>query len=260
MSLRDQICHALCDDFIVSPVPIGFAVKSPFKWYSGDNLVFYVRMQNGQLRLEDDGATYGELQAMGVDFSSDTRLDVLAALLKEHEVEFDQSEFLFHTRWVSDNSVGVETARFLSFMNRLQDLLFWTYDRVASTFADDLYNALKAHFVGKAEVVRNEAPVVDLSDYPADIVVRHQSGKVAAIFPVNREQKALEAILFSKEMELREASNIVPFMVYEDFETSNISKRTKSRALNSDLELATWDGGSKEVISKVERQLQVQAA
>lgn len=46
MSLRDEICHALCDGFAVSNVPIGFAVKSPFKWYSGDNLTFYVRLQN----------------------------------------------------------------------------------------------------------------------------------------------------------------------------------------------------------------------
>jgi len=126
MSLRDEICHALCDGFAVSNVPIGFAVKSPFKWYSGDNLTFYVRLQNGQVRFEDDGATYGELQAMGVDFSSDSTLDVLSALLKEHEIEFDQSEYLFHTRWVLEGAAAAETTRFLSFMNRIQDLLFWT--------------------------------------------------------------------------------------------------------------------------------------
>ncbi|WP_088346643.1 MULTISPECIES: DUF1828 domain-containing protein [Rhodomicrobium] len=260
MTLKEQICHALCEGFSVRVVPLGYAVKSPFRWVSGDNLVFYVRSEGGRVRLEDDGATIAELEGIGVDFSSDTRLEQLDSLLKQHNILFNQNSILFHTEWCEESEVAKLVPQFLSFLNRIQDLQMLNRDTVRNTFKDDVFLALRDRLGDDAQVEKNEVPVGALRDYKADVVVRHKSGRVAAIFAVSNEQKALEAILFSKELELNKVENVIPFLIYEDTNPVRINKRTQSRALNSDLELAVWDEGRSGAIDKVVRHVSTQAA
>lgn len=239
---------------------MGYAISSPFKWITGDALTMYVRHDRSKFRVEDDGTTYSELEAAGVDFASSTRLSILADLLKEHGTHFDQTEMIFYSDWVSEVQVGKSVSNFLSFMNRLQDLLFLNSERVKNTFKDDLFAALKAKLVGVAEVTKDDVPVPSLSDYSADIVIRHKEGRKAAVFAVSSERKALEAILFSKELELAEIKDVVPFLVYEETNMTRVNKRTQSRAYNSDLELAAWDGGQSGVVEKVIRHVSTKAA
>lgn len=259
-TLKDDICESLCHGFDVRSVPIGYAVKSPFRWFTGDSLVFFVRVNQGHVRLEDDGTTYSELEGAGVDFSSETRMTILDELLKEHGVVFDQSEMLFHTEWAVDRQAGKLVSNFLAFMTRLQDLTFLNRERVQNTFKDDLFSALRERLAGEATIAKDEVPVPELEYYAADIVVRHKNGRVAAIFAVSNERKALEAVLFSKEIELNRVANVVPFLVYEETNMTRINKRTQSRALNSDLELAAWDGGRSGVVDKVTRHVSIKAA
>ena len=255
MTVKEQICRALCDGFVSRQVPMGFAIRSPFDWFTGDKLTFYVRVRGSQMRLEDSGSTIFDLEGAGVDLSSVTRQELLEALCKEHGVLHDEDESVFHTEWLDEGRVGLAAITFVAFLQRLQDLTFTTRTRVASTFKDDLISALAERFGGEAEIVSDEPPVPSLSYYVVDILVKHKSGKVAAIFPGTSEQKALEAVLFAKEVELRNIDNVVPFLVFEQTQSGKIRKDTNAKALNSELQLAAWDGGRLDVLDKVAKRI-----
>jgi hypothetical protein len=95
---------------------------------------------------------------------------------------------------VKAEEVGLAAIRFMSFMVRVQDLLLTVRARVASTFKEDLIAAVQERFSEEAEVSVNEAPVAALSYYVVDVVVRHRSGRLAAIFPATSEEKVLSAM------------------------------------------------------------------
>ena len=253
MTLAKQICEALCTGFTVREIPIGFAVASPFEWFTGDKMIFYARTKGALVRFEDSGATLFELEGAGVDLSSPTRMEALSELCRESGVTFDEVESRFFTEYLPVEQVGLGAIRFMSFMNRIQDLLLTVRSRVASTFKEDLVAAVRERFSTEAEVELNEPPVASLGYYVVDIVVRHRNGKTAAIFPATSEEKALGAVLFAKELELKRIDNVVPFLVFEQTGAPKIGRDTQAKAMNSELQLATWDGGRRDVIDKIAR-------
>jgi hypothetical protein len=253
MTLAKQICDALCKGFTVRQVPIGFAIASPFDWFTGDKMIFYARTRGALVRFEDSGATLFELEGAGVDLSSTTRMESLRELCAEAGVTWDEEEAQFFTDYVRPEGVGLAAIRFMSFMVRIQDMLLTVRQRVSNTFRDDLIAAVQQRFAPDGEVAINEAPVAELSYYVVDIVVRHKSGKLAAIFPATSEEKVLSATLFAKELELRHIDNVVPFLVFEQAGSSKISRDTQAKAMNSELELGTWDGGRADVLEKINR-------
>ncbi|WP_417231916.1 DUF1828 domain-containing protein [Brevundimonas sp.] len=253
MNIQDDICEALCGGFDVRRLKIGYAIRSPFTWFTGDNLTIYARIDEGRVRIEDDAASYAELTGAGVDFSTDTRLGILSGLMAEHGVEFDEIAMRFQTRWLSGQEAGAGAARFLAFMHRLQDLVFTTRDRVSNTFREDLFAALSERLGNEAEISLDEAVADGFEDYVVDILVKHRSGKRLAIFTGTSEARALEAIILAKELEINRADNVVPFLIYQETNSKRVSRKTQSRAINSDLQLGTWEGGMNDVLSKVER-------
>lgn len=259
MILKDQICKAFCSGITVRQVPMGLVIATSIAWLDGDMLAFYARSNGSMVRFEDSGSSIFDLETNGVDLSSPSRMAIIEGLCKEYNVIYDETDCQFQTDWVDEQSAGYTAIQFLSFLTRLQDLTFTAKERVARTFRDDLIAALEKEFANDAEVVISEAPVPDLSYYTVDIVVKHRDGKTAAIFPGTGEQKALEAILFAKELELKRIANVVPFLVVEE-DGSKISKHTKAKALNSELTMAAWDGGEKEVVDKIRKHLTPLAA
>lgn len=247
-----QICEALCSGFKVREVPIGLAIASPFDWFTGDKMVFYARTKGSLVRFEDSGATIFELEGAGVDLSSSARMESMLELCEELGVHYDDQEFQFYSDYVRPDAVGLAAIKFMSFMVRIQDMLLTVQSKVANTFKDDLIAAVRQRF-GDDDVEINDTPVPELSIYTVDIVVRQKSGKLAAIFPATSEEKALSATLFAKELELKNIDNVVPFLVFEHTGTTKISKATQAKAMNSELELATWDGGSAEVLEKISK-------
>jgi hypothetical protein len=119
------------------------------------------------------------------------------------------------------------------------------------TFKEDLLVAVEERFAGEATVETNMSPVSALGYYVVDIVIRHKNGRTAAIFPATSEEKALGAVLFAKELELKNIDHVVPFLVFEQTGGGKVSKDSQAKALNSELQLATWDGGSADVLDKI---------
>lgn len=254
MSIQRQICDALCKGFQVHQVPMGFAIGSPFDWFTGDGMAFYARTKGALLRFEDSGSTVFDLEGMGVDLSNPSRLQSLLEICADHGVHYDEEECIFYSDYVKPEEVGLAAIKFMSFMLRVQDMLLTVRHKVASTFKEDLVAAISERF-GTDEVAVNDVPVADLSYYVVDIVVRHKGGKIAAIFPATSEEKVLSATLFAKDLELKNIDNVVPFLVFEHSNPKKITRDTQAKAMNSELELATWDGGHADVLEKIGRHI-----
>jgi hypothetical protein len=234
---------------------MGLAIVSSQLWLNGEPLVVYARRTGELVRFEDSGASLFDLETSGVDTASSGRASIIETLGEEYGVVLNE-DATFTSEWMPSEQAGRGAIRFLSFMARLQDLTFTTRDRVARNFREDLLEAIEAQFGGVAEIIAGGAPVAELSYYTVDIAVRIRD-QIAAIFPAITEQKALEAILFSKELELRGVRGVTPFLVLA--ESSRLSKQTLTKAHNSQLSLADWEGGAPEVLGKIAKTFQVAA-
>ncbi len=255
MNLQKEICAAFCDGLNVRKVPVGYAISTPVTWFSGDTISFYARVEGTRARLEDSGSLLFDLEGQGVDFSSDNRMEILSGILKEHGVTLSDEDGVFCTDWVPERNIASLAIPFLTFLTRVQDLLFLNREVVKSTFREDLISALEDTF-DESSVSISEALIPSLPHYTVDIVVRSPSGKIAAIFPATNDVNVLRAVLFSMEVQKHDVENIIPFLIYENLDRGAITQQSREIALNADLLPAVWSGGKFEVMQKVERYVQ----
>ena len=252
MNLQKDICSAFCDGLNVRKIPMGFSISTPATWFSGDRISFYARIDGERARLEDSGSLMFDLEGQGVDFSSENRRQILSSLLSDHGITFSEDEGMFTTDWVKKEELAKLALPFLTFLARIQDMLFLNRDVVKNTFREDLIGALSGEFK-EENVAVSEALIPDLPHYTVDIVVRAASGKIAAVFPATSDVTVLRAVLFSMEVQKHDITDIVPFIIYESLGKGAITQQSMEIAYNSDLTLAVWSGGREEVIKKVAR-------
>ena len=134
----------------------------------------------------------------------------------------------------------------------MQDLLFLNREVVKNTFKEDLISALEETF-HEDRVSFSGALIPSLPHYTVDIVVRSESGKIAAVFPATNDVNVLRAVLFSMEVQKHDETDIVPFLIYENLDKNSITQQSREIAFNSDLQHAVWSGGREEVMKKVIR-------
>lgn len=255
MNLKSEICTAFCDGLVVREVPVGYAISTPVTWFSGDKISFYARVEGARARLEDSGTLLFDLEGHGVDFSSENRMEILSGLLKDHGVMLSEEDGVFCTQWVPTVEIAHHALPFLTFLARVQDLLFLNREIVKSTFREDLVSALEETF-SESSVSLTEALISPLPHYTVDIVVRAKSGKTAAIFPATNDVNVLRAVLFSMEVQKHNVQNVIPFLIYENLDKGAITQQSREIAVNSDLIPAVWSGGRVEVMQKVQRYVQ----
>jgi len=144
--IKEKICQAFCDDLTVTEVPVGLAIKTPFKKENGEAIVFYVVWEDDtqtSARLEDDGDTMPYLIACGVDFDVETRRETLAELLDDFGGQFDEEQYLIHTEYYPLADIPKKAIRFTGLLLRLQDFsLMMTQRKAEDTFKADLIAAI----------------------------------------------------------------------------------------------------------------------
>lgn len=137
----EMICAAFCAPVALNEVPIGYALRTPFRRADGDAVSIYLRRDSedrSRYRLEDDGQIIGFLEASGVDLETETRQEALADLLREHGAFFDETECVLHTDFMPEKDVPAAAVSFSALLLRVIDLLLLARNRVRSTFREDL--------------------------------------------------------------------------------------------------------------------------
>ncbi|MCA3556179.1 DUF1828 domain-containing protein [Aestuariivirga sp.] len=255
---RENFCEAICSELQLRTVPLGYVLKTPFLKDDGESIAIYIRRSSADskfYRLEDDGETVAALEAVGVDFDSESRLEALADLLRTHQASYDEAGSVLHTEYFLEDEIPARAISFMSLMNRVFDLSLLAKNRVRSRFKEDLIKLVEAQFSGTARIRIGEPIRETMKDYIVDIVVEGRDGRILAIFAGTSEVKALEALLFVNEQKKQLLSNVRAMLVLEKAKPADIKERTLSRVINSEIRLASMDGEAVAVKQKLEDSL-----
>lgn len=249
---HEALCRAFCADVVISEVPMGVAVRTPFTRPDGDYLGFYVRKDRptGQFRIEDDGATIAFLETQGVDLDVESRAEIFHGLLSEYGAEYDEEAVLIHTPYMREGQIGPRALAYSEMMVRMFDLLFLTSKRVARTFKEDLGKLIEETFRGGHVIEQDAFFSEEMRDYVADYIVRSPTGGALAVFAGTTEPKALEALLFWREQKERRIAGLKSMLVFER-PKAPLKERTLSRVHNSGLLLGSFEGERQALADKM---------
>lgn len=253
IDLKRSLCAAFCDDISVQNVPAGYAISTGFDGFRGDPIGFYVVGPDamGRFRVQDDGRTMPYLEAAGADLSSDTRKQTLLELLSEYRAEYDDDTYELRTDPVSETQLPLAAMRFVSLMLRVQDLLFLTQERVATTFREDVVTRLTEAIGDRAEIHENAAVSQALGEYEADLVIKAAGHDPVAVFLATYDGKLQEA-MFLQLVAQYEAK--VPCKVVALLEAnSSVSSKMRQRADNRLEAVPVFKGDEQAAIAKIQR-------
>lgn len=232
--LTTELCRAFCSEISVSRIPAGLAFSGIFEDLRGDRISGYLIEDRGLPYLSDDGSFLSDLESSGIDFRDGNRAKFLEAVLADAGAFVDMDTLTIRTPEFDEEPNANRIARFLAALSRAQDVAFWNRERVKSTFADDLYEALILR-LGPAANIAKSAPVNDaLSDFPADLLIssKEKLGDPLALFLVQNTDRLNEATLLSQEMKIRKKRDAKVVAVSDTGEGLSLSSRRVSRALN----------------------------
>jgi hypothetical protein len=243
--IHDALCKTFCANVEVTPVPIGFAVRTPHMKPDGDFASFYIRrnVESDLYRVEDDGCTVADLEASGFDFDKESRFEAFTSILADHDVAYDDHGVLLSTPYMPLEALAESALSFSYLMARLPDLLLIVGSRVQRSFKEDLADLIETQFGQVCSIARNAPVDPGDKDYIVDFVIRSPDGRILAVFAGSSEMKALESLLFWEHTKNREGDALKSVVVLEGARPTAIKERTLSRVMNSGLILATLDGG-----------------
>lgn len=193
--MKKELCHAFCNDIIVTPVSIGLAVSTVFKRDDGDRISFYVvDDENEFVRIEDDGATIPNLESAGVDFSTSSRRRALETMLSQIEGYFDEDEATIRTIAFPKSELPKRALDFVGVMIRMNDFLLLTQEKVASTFKEDATSRIREAVGPKATIREHETVSEKLAEVTPDLVIEANNRTPVAIFFGNNTSRVNDAI------------------------------------------------------------------
>lgn len=253
-----QLCERFCSEITVNAVPSGLAVSTALQDASGDRFTFFVVESDGAYRLEDDGSYLAHLVGRDIPITEGTRGNLLDAILRQSGAYWDRETFEIKTDIISKDKIAETSVAFLSALVRVRDLELLTRENIRSTFRDDVIAAIVSSFRGEVAVEQDAIVDKDLSDFPADIVIRPLAGGIpAALFLVNSDAKLNEALLAHAYSELQHISDIAIIGLLEEREMKQISKRRFQRAQNRSLPMPIFRGDEGAAMDLVRKQLEL---
>ncbi len=230
--MKEQLCQAFCSDLEVHTVGSGLAVGTSFVGVGGNKIGFFIvgPDKDGRFIVQDDGATIPYIEASGADLGVTARQDAFDTLISEYGARYDKETFELKTDALDKVDVPAAAMKFVALLLRVQDLLFMTRERVESTFEEEVKRDLRSAIGSAASIEEDAAISPELTDYPADLVIRAADRKPVAVFFGISDFKVSEALLLHMYAKY---SLKIDLTVVAILETDNsIGKRTKQRADN----------------------------
>jgi len=230
--VKKELCAAFCHDLRVTKVAAGLAVGTAFQKSDGDNIEFYVIGPDhaGMYRVQDDGTTVPYLEACGADLGIETRAEAFNDILSEYGVTYDETTFEITSEPLSKELVPKAGLKLVAALLRLQDLIFMTRERSENTWVQEAKRDLETAAAGRA-TVEYDAPVsVELSDYPADVVLKAQNRLPVAVFFGTGDSKVYEALLLQAGAKYEFHVDIQVVVILE--KDSSVTRKARLRADN----------------------------
>ncbi len=194
--LKTAICDAFCSRIAVSEFEGGYAIGTPYKNRSGDNIGIYAVESDGNTyRLIDNALTIAFLEAEGATLDNPSRRRALDDLLKEYGgADFDDEMGEIHLDYVKKDELARRILEFSALLLRINDLAWLSQEKVRGTFREDVRALLRKEFDGKA-VIREDEPVSEsLREVIPDMVIGAGERDPVALFIASDDSKIWQAM------------------------------------------------------------------
>jgi hypothetical protein len=118
----------------------------------------------------------------------------LDGLKSEYGVAIDPENGEFFIDGLSEDDLPQAALRFVAFSLRIRDFMLMTEHRVASTFREDASKLIHEVIGPRAKIEENAAILPDLSDFPADFVLRAPGRHPVGVYLGSSDHRVLEAL------------------------------------------------------------------
>ncbi len=251
--MKDDICKAFCDTVSVREVSAGLALSTTVASIDGDPIGLYVigPLEDGRYRLEDSGLIVPALTSAGADLENETRRQAFEDILSEYRASFDEDTMEIVSEPLVMSDVPGAAIRFISLLLRVSDLAMMAQEKAASTFKNDATTRLLERVANEAEVQEGGTLSDTLSDWEPDLVIRTTSREPVALFLVQTDHRALEAMLLKADVDRTSAPGSVVALLERE---NSISKKTRVRAHNRLDAVPIYDGDQTSAINRIATQ------
>ncbi len=260
-SLEEALCHAYCSSITVRAVPYGYAVSTLIVDRSGDPIGCYIMEGEDGYRLEDDGEYLARIVGSGLQIDQGQRGKILDDILSEGHAFWDRDNYLIRSQNICSSELGVRLIEFISSLIRIRDLELLTYERIRSTFREDVIHALRSRYNEVAEFQENVAVDEQFHEFPSDLIITPhcKEGLKGAVYMITSNDKLNEALLLLLDAKdkLRKDFKIIAIM--EDVDMKAIKRGNFQRAQNRFLSMPIYRGDEQAAIERVGIELGIAA-
>lgn len=248
--MKQEICKAFCNSITVRDVPAGLALSTTVASINGDPIGLYVvgPLDDGRYRLEDSGLIMPSLFAMGADIENETRRQAFDEMLAEYNASFDEDTMEIVSDPLVMSDVPAAAIRFVSLLLRVSDLALMAHDKAASTFKNDARSRLIARIAQSADIQEGGALSDDLAEWEPDLVIRAPDREPVALFLVQTDHRAMEAMLLKADVDRANSPGSVVALLERE---NSISKKTRIRAHNRLDAVPIFDGDEASAINRI---------
>lgn len=215
-------------------------------------------------RLEDDGEYLAHLAALGIDFDSGRRAQLLQSALDTAGAFWDKETYEIKTGFFDSHHLTERMVQFLSALIRTRDLELLTPDFVRSTFREDATSAIVERFSTLASVDEGKPVTDELLDNRPDLVIRPRNGgRRTAIFFASSVVPFQEAELLKAEIERKGQQEVIGVVaLIEDPEkiAGTITLRRFQRAQNRGLVMPIFRGDEPAALTMIAKLAGIGAA
>lgn len=253
--MKEELCRAFCAQLHIEELLNGWAVVTPYSHPDGDPVMFFImKVENGKVRLEDDGAQIALLEAEGVSLDvSKSRGQALDSLLTQYGAWRDVDAGLIHSDEMEPSDAPSSALQFMALMLRVQDLALLKPERVRKTWQEDALRDIHAAFDGTAKV-EDSAPVSPkFSGFPADAVIRANGAPPLAVFMATNDAKGLQALVLKMELERYQSVPCNVVLMVERAKENPLREPTYAHAQSRLDGVLTYRGAEQEAMTALSR-------
>ncbi|MGI9229818.1 MAG: DUF1828 domain-containing protein [Gammaproteobacteria bacterium] len=252
---NEKLCEMLCADVSLHQRGEFLMLQTPFTYPDGDGYPLYLsELPSGGIRISDGGHTLMHLSYENdlSKFFVGTRGVLFEHLIRESGILHSEESGEFYID-SSLNDLSQAVFHLGQVLTRVYDITFLNRSRVASTFYEDLKEAIFL-IVPEEEVEENYqiASVENASDYPVDFKMTNKSNTDLFLFGLlNRDKVRLTTIFLQYYLQQKVVFD--SFLVFENQE--EIPRRDLARLTNVGGEMITSLDAKDDFKRKLERRL-----
>jgi hypothetical protein len=256
--IRKAMCRSFCDDIRIVEMRGRLIVSASSVSRDRDRISFDIVEAEDGFYLSDDGDFLATLEAMGIDTSEGPRAQFVNSILNDAGAFIPADDYRIRTRTFKGQIDPAAALRFLTALERIRDVSYWTKDVVRSTFKADATRALIAR-LSPAANVNTTAPVdARLADFPVDVVVSpidwHHPDREppkTAIYLANSKDSLSEATALWSEAKRLHVVDLKVVALLEDDRVALSNSIRFKRMLNRIDGVAVWSGDREVALDKV---------